>query len=555
MTKTREIVLLYALQNAVFYRGEANLGAVLGKVLASHPELRQKIAVVRKEVEDTVNEVNAMGPDEQKAMLKKLSPKMLERKEKKQEELPDIPGASKGKFVTRFAPSPTGPLNIGQMLRAVLLPYMYVKKYQGRFILRIEDTDPVKIRREYYAMIMEDLMSVGVKWDRLSKESDSMEAFYKHGEELLKAGRAYVCTCPAEDFKKLKVAKKDCPCRARKSAENVTEWKKMLSGGYKEGGAVVRLKASMSDPNPTLRDPPLLRIVDAEHPITGGRYRVWPLYNFANTVEDHYQGITHVFRGKEHEHNTTIQGKIYSALKWKPPRVVNFGMVYLPGTKIHTRDMRQWIAEGSASGWDDPRLPTVRALLRRGFQPKALKKFALVCGLSKTDIRVGWENMEGINRKLVDPLSNRYMAVFDPVMITVKKAPKLKEAKEDMHPDFPARGKRKLPVDWSHIYISGDDWKSLRGKIIRLKGLGNIKLDKASEYGGNEIVRKMPKIQWVSEPSVAVELLTPKGILQGFGEVNMKKLKTGALIQLERVGFGRVDSLGRNKVVVAFAHK
>jgi glutamyl-tRNA synthetase len=230
-------------------------------------------------------------------------------------------------------------------------------------------------------------------------------------------------------------------------------------------------------------------------------------------------------------------------------------MVYLPGTKIHTRDMKEWIREGKVHGWDDPALPTARALLRRGFQPEALRKFALTTGLTKTDIKVGWENIEGINRKLVDSLSNRFMVVCDPERISVRQAPVIREAHEDLHPDFPARGRKTMPVDLNRIYVSGNDWRRLQGKTIRLKGLGNIKLGKTSEYAGNSIVSAMPKIQWVSEPNVDVELFTPKGRLKCLGEANLKKLKPGTLIQMERVGFGRVDSVSSKKVVVYFAHR
>jgi glutamyl-tRNA synthetase len=550
----RGLVLQYALQNAVFYKGKADMAAVLGKILADSPDLRQDIANVRKVIEETISEVNGMDPEQQKKRLRELSPKMLV-KEKKREELPPIPGAVKGRFVTRFAPSPSGPLNLGQMLRAVMLPYLYAKKYEGIFILRIEDTDPRNIEKAFYGFIMEDLLSTGIKWYKMVKESDNLENYYKHAEALIRTGKAYACFCSAEDFRKYKRKKLDCPCRSKPYLDNLTVWHRMLRGRYKEGEVVIRLKTSMKNPNPTLRDPPLLRITEAAHPLRGNQFRVWPLYNFACTIEDKYLGITHVFRGKEHEHNTAIQNKIYSAFGWKGPAVVNFGMIYLPGTKVHTRDMKQWVAEKKVDGWDDPRLPTVRALLRRGFQPEALRAFAKVAGMSKTDIRIGWENLEGINRKLIDPLSNRFMVVTDPVRISVRGAPDIKKVYENVHPDFPARGKRSMPVNMKSIYISGDDWKKYRNRLVRLKGLGNIRLGKVSEYRGGEIVEKMPKIQWVSEPGVIVEIMSPKGLIIGAGEINMKELKPGTLIQMERVGFGRIDHVGQKKIVVYFAHK
>ena len=147
------------------------------------------------------------------------------------------------------------------------------------------------------------------------------------------------------------------------------------------------------------------------------------------------------------------------------------------------------------------------------------------------------------------------MVVIEPVRTSVKRAPTIRLAHEYLHPDFPARGKKVMPVDLNRIYVSGEDWRRLQGKVIRLKGMGNVKLGKSSEYKGNEIVTRMPKIQWVSEPNVPVELLTPKGSYKCLGESNLRKLKHGTLVQLERVGFGRIDSVARNKVVIVLAHK
>jgi glutamyl-tRNA synthetase len=553
MSENGELVLQYVLQNAVFYGGKADAGAVLGKILGASPDMRQKVPELRKEIEEAVKKVNAMGLEEQRRMLKEKKPAMLKRGSKKREGLPPIPGAVPGKFVTRFAPSPTGPLNLGQLLRAAMLPYLYSKKYGGKFILRIEDTDPKNIDLKFYGMIQEDLKASGIKWDALARESDHMDIYYGHAQRLLKEGKAYVCTCPADDFRRLKVERKACGCREAKNGPS--EWNSMVSGKYKEGEAIVRMKTSMSHPNPAMRDPPMVRVSGAAHPILGKKYRVWPLYNFACAVEDHEQGITHVFRGKEHEHNTAVQKLFYDAFGWKQPHVVNFGMVYLPGTKVHTRDMKQWIAEGKAEGWDDARLPTVRALLRRGFQPQALKRFSEDVGMTKNDIRVGWENLEGINRKIIDPLANRYMAVIGPVEVSIKGAPVIREAVEELHPDFKKRGKKKMPVDLHRIYVSGDDFRHLKGKTVRLKGLGNVKLGRSSRYVGNKIVQSMPKIQWVSAPSVHLELMTPEGKKSGLGEINLKKLKSGTLIQMERVGFGRVDSAEASEVTVCFAHK
>jgi glutamyl-tRNA synthetase len=312
----------------------------------------------------------------------------------------------------------------------------------------------------------------------------------------------------------------------------------------------------MREPNPALRNPAVLRISGEKHPLRGTRYRVWPLYNFANVIDDHELGVTHVFRGKEHEHNTAIQKRIYDSLGWKPPVAINFGMIYLPGEKLHKRDIKDMIAQKKVSGWDDPKLHTVRALLRRGFLPDMFKNLAENTGLSKNDIRLGWENMEGINRKIIDPIANRYMVVAEPVKISMKSAPLITHAKEPLHPDFPERGRKKIPVRLESIWISGEDFSNLNDKVFRLKGLGNVHLrGKEGYYTGNEIAKEMQKVQWVSEPNVRVKIVTPEKTLKGLGEPALAKLRPGDLIQMERMGFGRVDRVSPKEVVIFFAHK
>ncbi|MBN1897116.1 MAG: glutamate--tRNA ligase [Candidatus Aenigmarchaeota archaeon] len=552
MMNIRDTVLEFVLQNAIFYNGEASSGAVIGKLLGANPDLKKDVPALRKLIDDVVKKVNAMSPEEQKKMLKGKKPNMLKKEVRKREGLPEIQGAVMGNFVTRFAPSPTGPLNLGQLLRAAMLPYLYAKKYDGKFILRIEDTDPKKIEMKFFDMIKEDLKSTGIKWNKIVMESDGLDNYYIHSEKLIKEKKAYVCQCPAEEFRKAKLEKRECECR---NTESMSAWRAMLKGKYSEGEVIVRFKTSMSHRNPAMRDPPMLRVSRGRHPLKGTKYKVWPLYNFACAIEDHYLGMTHVFRGKEHEHNTTIQKLFYDAFGWEAPVTINFGMVYLPGTKIHTRDMKEWIAEGKVSDWDDPKLPTVRALIKRGFHPNAFVKFAEDIGITKNDIRVGWENFEGINRKIVDPEANRYMVVMDPQCISISSAPKMSEVVEDMHPDFPERGSREMPVDLQEIWVSAEDFRHLKGKTVRLKGLGNIIMNKKAKYDGNKLIQKMPKIQWVSKPNVQVILKTPDGDRKGLGEISLRKIRTGSIIQMERIGFGRVDSIRGNDVTVYFAHK
>ena len=553
--KLRDIVLRYALQNAIFYQGKANPSAVLGKIASQSPEARSNITETRSLVEKIVKEVNLMSPEEQRKSLEKIAPELMEKKEKKQEGLSELSSAREGEVRTRFAPSPSGPLSIGQFMRAVFLSHYYAKKYKGKFIVRIEDTDAKKIEKNAYEWIKEDLVRMGTKWDLLVLQSDRLPLYYKHAREMIKKGGAYVCSCDSEDFKKYKLSKRNCPCRPNKKERNLELWEAMLKGELEEGSTVLRLKSDMSSPNPVLRDPPLLRINKTPHPLKGTKFAVWPLYNFACTIDDHDLKITHVFRGKEHEHNTAVQKAIADFFGWNFPDVINFGMIRFPGEKLHTRDIKEMIAKGEVSGWDDPRLPTIRSLLRRGFQPEAIRNLAMQCGLSKNDIELSWENLDTQNRKLIDPVANRYMVVINPVKLSISNAPKKREVFESLHPDFPERGKKKIPLEHSKIYISGEDYEKFKGNIIRLKGLYNITLGRKPRYTGDLVMKDMPKIQWVSEPNVKVRIVNKEGILEGLGEPELAGLKANKIIQMERIGFGRVDSNNRKEVVVYFAHR
>ncbi len=552
----RGIIMKYALQNAVFYGGKANIGSVVGKVMASEPELRSMAEDVREDVTSIVKTVNSLSLKEQKKRLESLAPDMLEREVRVQEGLPPLRDAVKGRVVTRFAPSPTGPLSIFQLSRAVMLSYLYAKMYKGRFIVRIEDTDPRKVEKKYYDMIKEDLRDVGVKWNRLVMQSDHIPTYYKYAEKLIKDSKIYACFCPAERFRKLKLKNQNCECRDYSPKENLGFWNKAQRGNYKDGEVVFRLKTSMQDPNPVLRDPPLLRVNKAKHPRKGNKYKLWPLYNYSCAIDDHVLRITHVFRGKEHEHNTAVQKRIYEALDWDSPVTINFGMIYLPGEKLHTRDVVERIKSGKISGWDDPSLPTVRALLRRGFSPEAFRLFAMQCSLTKHDINIEWETLYGINRKVIDPEAERYRVVIDPVEIDVgdciKELGVGKTVSVQKHPD--RRDTREIHVT-SKIHISRQDFRKFSGKEVRLLDLFNVKLRKKPKPSrSQEIGEKIQKLQWVPEKGILIKVVKPDGILEGIGEPSMKNLRVGDVIQMLRIGFGKVDKKTKG-IQIVFAHK
>jgi glutamyl-tRNA synthetase len=546
----------HVLRNAALHGGVPNAGSVMGAVMSSGPGFRSRPKETGKEIGRAIEWFMSLAPGERARETGSLDPGMLKKEGKKQEELPPLRGAVMGKVVTRFAPSPTGPLSIFQLSRATMLSYLYARKYRGRFIVRIEDTDPSKIELRYYGMIREDLRNVGVKWDRIVNQSDHVPAYYRYAERMMRDSRIYACFCPAGDFRELKKRQQNCPCRDFSPAENLGFWRKALAGDYGDGEVAFRLKTSMADPNPVLRDPPLFRISRSRHPLKGNAYKVWPLYNYSCAIDDHVLGITHVFRGKEHEHNTAVQARICEALGWGMPVTINFGMVYLPGEKFHTRDVAEMIKSGKMSGWDDPRLPTVRSLLRRGFAPEAFRMFALQCGLTKHDINIEWETLYGINRRIIDPLAERYRVVTDPVEIDVsgciRKMGTGKSVPVQVHPDREER--REMPVTPS-IFVSGEDFRGFRGREVRLLDLFNVRLGKKPVLSRSQLVDAgMQKLHWVPGKNVSVSVISPGGTADGLGEPGMRKLRGGEIIQMIRMGFGKVERK-RGRLQVVFAHK
>src|SRR5215471_13277984 len=265
-------------------------------------------------------------------------------------ELPPLPNADKySEIVTRFAPNPDFALHLGS-IRAVILSHDYARKYNGRFLLRFEDTDPrlKKSALEYYDAIREDLRWLGCKWDQEVIQSDRFQIYYETAEKLLDQGDAYVCTCERETFQATIMAGRACPCRPKSPSANMQDWQKMLSGGFGEGQSVVRIKTDVSHPNPAVRDWPALRVIDPDkypHPRVGSKYRVWPLYNFSAGIDDHLMAVSHIFRGKEHLTNALRQSYLYKHLAWQYPDAIHYGRLKGIGFSLSKSQMVKELEE------------------------------------------------------------------------------------------------------------------------------------------------------------------------------------------------------------------
>ncbi len=557
-----------ALQNAFEHEGKTQDKIVLSKILGTQPEFRTKVKEIIGDISEIVSAVNQISLEEQKKEIEKNYPELLNPKEKiiEKEGLPPLEGAVQGKVVTRFPPEPNGYPHIGHG-KAAIINSEYAKMYDGKCILRLDDTNPEAERMEYHAAIKVGLDWLGVKFDVIKNTSDDMEIFYEKGLELMNLGKAYVCTCKRDTISKNRKERKACKCSFQDIEKNNQGWKKMFEK-FKPGEAIVRFRGDMKSDNAVMRDPVLFRIIDEKHYTLGEKYRVWPSYDLAVAIEDSIDGITHAFRSKEFELRKDLIDEILDVLKMRKPYQGFFSRLEFKGMPISKRILKPLIEEGKVSWYDDPRLPTLEALRRRGIKPDAIKKFILSLGLTKANTLAPFDALESFNRKFVDADSIRLFMVQKPKKLQINNIP-FSSVEISNHP-IKDMGKRTIKVG-KEFLISGDDAENItEGSQIRLLGLGNILITKVSfDLEGNFVengnTSNIPKIQWVpKEESHQIKLLVPNQLfiddefnensleeLDVYTEPHYLKLKEGEEIQFVRFGYCRKDS--QNQAI--FTHK
>ena len=607
MENLKDLAYKYALQNAVKHKGTAQNGAVIGSIMSSHPEFRKEAREVSKTVGEVIAKVNAMGAEEQVKELEKFGGLIVEEKKVEEKGLTDLPDV-KGEVVLRFAPNPSGPLHIGHA-RAAILNNEYIKKYGGKLILRIEDTDPKRVYPDAYNMIEEDLRWMGVKIDEKYIQSDRLPIYYEYAEKLIKLGGAYMCTCEGGEFKKLKDQSMACPCRDRGMEENLKLWKEMEN--MNEGDIVLRVKTDIEHKNPAIRDFPAMRIVEAEHPRTGNEYKIYPMMNFSVAVDDHLMGMTHVLRGKDHLANSEKQKYIYNHFGWDIPVFIHYGRLKMDDIALSTSKSKEGIENGTYSGWNDPRLGTIRAIARRGIMKEALEELMNEIGVKIADSTLSWKKIYGLNRSILEEAANRYFFIWNPEEVIIDDFPQDKNEiiKRPLHPDFLDRGYREIPFNGEFYLVKEDlyegykEIKIINGhiseentkinsdiieyakeleyefadkllyKAIRLMDALNIivfQLDYGSQntekdyigvvYNSSfEDAKKVGAqfIHWIpAENNLEVEIVMPDAsITTGLAEPSCKDLKVNDIVQFERFGFARLDEIRDDKLIFYFAHK
>jgi glutamyl-tRNA synthetase len=574
----RELIRKAALLNAVGHDGKAQAGAMVGKILGEKAELRSRVKELSGVINAVVNEVNNLSLSEQKAIVEANWPETQKKEKVEEKKLPPLPNAEKySKIVTRFSPNPDCVLHLGSA-RAILLSHEYARIYNGKFILRFEDTDP-KIKRpslKFYDSIRQDLKWLGCTVNEEFIQSDRLPIYYEYTEKLIAEGNAYVCECVPDVFRKMIIAKQACPCRDLPASENLERWSKMLDSGYTEGQAVVRVKTDLENPNPAVRDWPALRVIDTKkypHPRVGSKYIVWPLYNLAAGIDDHLMGMTHIIRGKEHYTNMVRQKYMYQYLGWEYPEAIHYGRLKITGADLSKSKIVAGIKAGTYTGFDDPRLGTFAALRKRGITPEAIKKMIIEVGIKPNDVTLSWENLFSYNRKILDTKSNRYFFVPQPTEFKVLGVPKPFQPKLPLHPEQPERGFREYTITpvgedkGASFWVSKKDAEAMEPeKIFRLMELFNVKVESKTEdtvtarfvSESYEDVRKIKVqlIQWIPKGTQfpAQVVMPDASVTEGFAEEDCKKLKPDAIIQFERFGFVRVNEVSE-KMIAYYAHK
>lgn len=558
-----------ALQNAVEHDGKTHEKIVLAKILGTNPELRSKVKEIISEISSIVANVNKISVTEQKSEIQNNFPELLTQKVKAPQEregLPPLADAQQGKVVTRFPPEPNGYPHIGHA-KAAIINQEYAKMYDGKIILRFDDTNPENERLEFYAAIKVGLDWLGINFDQIKNTSDDMELIYNKGLQLIDSNNAYVCTCKRDTVSKNRREMKPCKCSTQDQSKISEGWHKMFEK-YKPGEAIVRYRGNMESQNTVMRDPVMFRIMDAKHPLLENKYRVWPSYDFAVAIEDSTEGVTHAFRTKEYELRNELYYSILDTLQMRKPKMQEFSRLEFKGMPVSKRVIKPLIENGKVSWYDDPRLPTLEAMKRRGITPEAIHKFVISLSLTKSDTLAPFDALESHNRKIVDPQSIRLFMVEKPRKLTINNlATNIVEM-----PNHPTKnlGKRNIEIDEA-VYISENDIQGMNaGDMIWLMGLGNIKLqdideDITGEFVNNTPDNKVKKIQWVPVKNFhSLKIIIPKEFMvddvfvedsldeiEVYVEPKYLDLKDGTEIQFVRYGYCKKDS--QNQAI--YTHK
>ncbi|MCY4063592.1 MAG: glutamine--tRNA ligase/YqeY domain fusion protein [Chloroflexi bacterium] len=411
-------------------------------------------------------------------------------------------GRFDGVVHTRFPPEPNGYLHIGHA-KSICLNFGIAAQYGGLCNLRFDDTNPAKEEQEYIDAITEDVRWLGYDWDdRLYFASDYFDELYEMAVDLIRIGRAYVDELSPDEIRAyrgtLTEPGKESPYRNRSPEENLALFEKMRDGGFKEGEAVLRAKIDMSNGNVNLRDPVMYRILDAAHPRTGDKWKIYPMYDFAHGQSDSIEGITHSICTLEYEDHRPLYDWYLDNIEIFHPQQIEFARLNLSHTVLSKRKLIRLVQEGYVHGWDDPRMPTISGLRRRGYTPEAIREFCEDIGVGKVKGVVALHKLEYHLRQHLNKTANRVMAVINPLKVVIENYPDdlVEEMEAINNPEDAAAGTRLVPFS-KVLYIERDDFmedpprKFFRlapGREVRLRYAYFITCRDVIKDGSGEII-------------------------------------------------------------------
>ncbi len=511
----------------------------------------------------------------------------------------DLQSNKHDNIITRFPPEPNGYLHIGHA-KSIVLNFELADEFNGKTNLRFDDTNPTKEDTEYVESIKEDIKWLGFEWDDLYFASDYFEKMYNRAIFLIKKGLAFVCDLTPDEIREyrgsLKEPGKESPYRNRTVEENLELFDRMRKGEFKDGEKVLRAKIDMSSPNINMRDPIIYRISHTAHHNTGDKWCVYPMYDFAHPLEDAIEGITHSICTLEFEDHRPLYDWVVEACEMEStPRQIEFARLNITNTVMSKRKLKALVDEGIADGWDDPRMPTIAGLRRRGYTPESIRNFCREIGVAKNDSTVDEQLLEHFIREDLSTKAPRTMGVIRPLKVVITNYPEgeVEMLEIENNQDDPSMGKRMVQFS-REIYIEEEDFmeeppkkyfRLFPGNEVRLKGAYFIKCndfikdesgkvveihctyDKETKSGTGFTGRKVKgTIHWVDassaipaefrlyEPLIKdeeidenktfLECVNPNSleVLQGYVEDNMRGVKPGESFQFFRHGYFNVDS-------------
>lgn len=488
--------------------------------------------------------------------------------------------AEMGKVCTRFPPEPSGYLHIGHA-KAALMNQYFADTYKGKLIIRFDDTNPSKEKTEFEESIKEDLALIGVPSNIVSHTSDFFDQMYELALKMIKEGKAYCDDTDQATMREQRTARIPSKCRDNSVEENLRRFDEMSKGSEEGLKNCLRAKIDYASPNGTMRDPVIYRCNLTPHHYTGDKWKVYPTYDFACPIVDSIEGVSHALRTNEYRDRNVQYDWMIEALGLRKVTIWDFSRMNFVYTLLSKRKLQWFVDQGHVSGWDDPRFPTVRGIRRRGLTIEALKQYILMQGASQNTLLLEWDKLWALNRKIIDPIAPRYVAVLKEGVVVCNVSGATAEVKElPLHKKNAELGNKKTHYG-PQIYLDQEDAKTLEdGEEVTLMDWGNVFVRKIVKDAQGEVTsidlelhlagdfkKTKKKLTWLTKDDDATDILlldydyliTKKKVEDGdevkdlvtpvsefkfpaIADGNTKNLRKGDIIQFERKGYFILDA-------------